>query len=364
MRRPRSAKALAILAGLSLLSACTFLSVQRFDNDFDGLNSAIVRAASVGGTLRVLIVHGMGRHQPGENTVLVTGIASRLGLAASGATSTSPIDYNGHHFGQVDVSDYEGGAGKKMRIYELTWSPTTEKLKTKQFETDLDPAHVADRVAVNRSLKEKLMDDALSDPVLYIGRFRKHMQFPIMRGVRAVLRDFELTDEIAIISKSLGSYMTYDTLLKMSRGERILEEPTYSADLVRAAIGRTNYVYMLANQLPLLQLSEVSNPLSEKRAPVESLGELGRIRMKNKPKARPQGVPVALHLVAFSDPNDLLTYPLDPSDVTSSVVYSNVIITVERNAILGVFAWPMTAHGGHDKSKRVMNLLAFGHHAN
>ena len=185
-----------------------------------------------------------------------------------------------------------------------------------------------------------------------------------MRGVSAVLHDFEPVDEIAIITKSLGSYMTYDTLLKMSRGERILEPPTYSADLVRAAIGRTNYVYMLANQLPLLQLSEVSNPLSEKRAPVESLGEIGRIRMQNKPKARPEGVPVALHLVAFSDPNDLLTYPLDPSDVTGGIVYSNVIITVEPSAILGVFAWPMTAHGGHDKSKRVMDLLAFGHHVN
>lgn len=270
MRRPHSARPLAVLAAVYLLSACTFLSVQKFDNDFDGLNSAIVRASSVGGTLRVLIVHGMGRHKPGENSALVAGIASRLGLAASGTTKSNSIDYNGHHFGQVDVSDYAGANSRRMRTYELTWSPTTERLKTTQFGTDLGAAHVSDRVAVNRNLKEKLVDDALSDPVLYIGRFRKHMQFPIMRGVSAVLRDFESVDEIAIITKSLGSYMTYDTLLKMSRGERILEPPTYSADLVRAAIGRTNYVYMLANQLPLLQLSEVSNRFRKNARPLRA----------------------------------------------------------------------------------------------
>jgi hypothetical protein len=338
--------------------------VQKIDNDFDGLNSALARTASTGGTLRVLIVHGMGRHGPGENALLLGGIASRLGLSQSGASETTSIDFNGHHFGQIDLTDYATGDSRRLRIYELTWSPTTEPLKDNQFATDLDSTHVSDRVAVNAGLKKKLMDDALSDPVLYIGRYRKHMQFPIMRGINAVLRDFQSADEIAIITKSLGSYMTYDTLLKMSRGERILEEPKYSADRVRAAIGRTNYVYMLANQLALLQLSEVSNPLSEKRTPVESLVEIGKIRLQNKPRARPQPPPFALHLVAFSDPNDLLSYPLDPGDVSGAVVYSNVTVSVERSAILGVFVWPMTAHGGHDKSKRVMDMLALGHHTN
>jgi len=78
--------------------------------------------------------------------------------------------------------------------------------------------------------------------------------------------------------------------------------------------------------------------------------------------AQRQQTPLSLHLVAFSDPNDLLSYPLDASDVSSdSVAYSNVVISVERTAILGAFAWPMTAHTGHDKSKAVMDLLAFGH---
>jgi len=185
-----------------------------------------------------------------------------------------------------------------------------------------------------------------------------------MRAIVAILHDYEPQDELAIITQSLGSYMSYDTLLKMSRGERIMGEKEYSADVVQDLIGHTNYVYMLANQLPLLELSEVSNPLPLRHASATAVKALAEIRRQNKPRARlrqPQA-PLALHLVAFSDPNDLLSYPLDQSSISgSTIVYSNVAVSVERSAILGVFAWPMTAHTGHDKSKVVMDLLAFGH---
>jgi hypothetical protein len=158
--------------------------------------------------------------------------------------------------------------------------------------------------------------------------------------------------------------MCYDTLLKMSRGESIMGEKDYSAALVQDLIGHTNYVYMFANQLPLLELSEVSNPLRVRHESATAVKALAEIRRQNKPKARlqqPQAL-LPLHLVAFSDPNDLLSYPLDKSSVSNSTIaYSNVTVSVERSAILGVFAWPMTAHTGHDKSKVVMDSLAFGH---
>ena len=249
-----------------------------------------------------------------------------------------------------------------MRAYELTWSATTDALKTKQFASDA--TYASDRVLVNRQLKSLLIDDALADPVLYIGRYRNHMQFPIMRAIEAILHDYQSQDELAIITQSLGSYMCYDTLLKMSRGESIMGEKDYSAAVVQDLIGHTNYVYMLANQLPLLELSEVSNPLPLRHVPATALKALAEIRRQNKPKARRQQppAPFSLHLVAFSDPNDLLSYPLDRTSISGNMIeYSNVVVSVERSAILGVFAWPMTAHTGHDKSKVVMDFLAFGH---
>src|SRR5215469_10214224 len=347
---------------ICLLPGCTMLSIRRFDNDFEGLNAAASRSNSAGGTLRILFIHGMGRYQPGYSEPLMQGIAARLNLSNTGLSRRITIRKESHNYGEINIANYSSPEGKKVRAYELTWSATTDALKTKQFASDA--TYASDRVLVNRELKAKLVDDALADPVLYIGRYRSHMQFPIMRAIEAILHDYQSQDELAIITQSLGSYMCYDTLLKMSRGERIMGEREYSADVVQDLIGHTNYVYMLANQLPLLELSEVSNPLPLRPQSATALKALAEIRRQNKPRARRQQppAPFSLHLVAFSDPNDLLSYPLDRTSISGNMIeYSNVVVSVERSAILGVFAWPMTAHTGHDKSKVVMDFLAFGH---
>jgi hypothetical protein len=350
------------LIAICLLTGCTMLSVRRFENDFDGLNTAASRSNSTGGTLRILFVHGMGHHQPGYSQPVMQAVAARLNLSNTGSSRRITIRKESHDYGEINIANYSSAEGKKVRAYELTWSATTDALKARQFASDA--TYASSRVLVNRQLKAQLIDDALADPVLYIGRYRNHMQFPIMRAIEAILQDYEPQDELAIITQSLGSYMCYDTLLKMSRGERIMGEKEYSADVVQDLIGHTNYVYMLANQLPLLELSEVSNPLPLRHASATAVKALAEIRRQNKPRARLQQpqAPLALHLVAFSDPNDLLSYPLDQSSISgSTIVYSNVVVSVERSAILGVFAWPMKAHTGHEKSKVVMDLLAFGH---
>jgi hypothetical protein len=108
----------------------------------------------------------------------------------------------------------------------------------------------------------------------------------------------------------------------------------------------------------------VSNPLPLRHASNSAVKELAEIRRQHRPKSilRRQVTPLTLHLVAFGDPNDLLSYPLDKSSVSGeSITYSNVVISIERSAILGVVASPLTAHTGHEKSKQVMDLLAFGH---
>ena len=353
---------LLCLTAIFVLTDCTLLSVRSFQNDFEGLNAAASRANSAGGTLRILFIHGMGHHSPGYSQPLMQGIASRLNLSSTGSSRSITIGKENHLYGEVNIADYSGADGKKVRTYELTWSATTDALKARQFASDA--TYASSRVLVNRQLKAQLIDDALADPVLYIGRYRNHMQFPIMRAIEAILHDYQPQDELAIVTQSLGSYMCYDTLLKMSRGERIMGEKEYSADVVQDLIGHTNYVFMLANQLPLLELSEVSNPLPIRRESNTAVKALAEIRRRHKPGARlqRQQAPLALHLVAFSDPNDLLSYPLDQSSISgSAIVYSNAVVSVERSAILGVFAWPLTAHTGHDKSKLVMDLLAFGH---
>lgn len=299
-----------VLMGSLLIGGCTILSVRKIANDFEGLDAALARSSSDGGTLRILFIHGMGHHDPRYSKPVMDGVAARLQLSHIESLPTLPIEKQGHRYGEINITKYSGADGRKVHVYELTWSVTTDRIKARQFETDR--GYARDRVSLNRKLKTSLVNDSLADPVLYIGRYRNHMQFPIMRAVKAVLTNFAPQDEVAVITYSLGSYMCYDTLLKMSRGESILGERDYSAGVVRDLVGHTNYVFMPANQLPLLELSEVTNPISRRQTSTNAVKSLAETHRQNRPKsaAQQQRAVLPLHLVAFTDPNDLLSYPL------------------------------------------------------
>src|SRR5215831_2865146 len=190
------------VTAICLLTGCTMLSVRRFDNDFEGLNAAASRSNSAGGTLRILFIHGMGHHQPGYSEPVMQGIATRLNLNNTGSSRRIIIRKESHDYGEINIANYSGPEGEKVRAYELTWSATTDALKTRQFATDA--TYASDRVLVNRQLKAQLIDDALADPVLYIGRYRNHMQFPIMRAVEAILHDYHFFFKVAMTTESLG----------------------------------------------------------------------------------------------------------------------------------------------------------------
>src|SRR5215469_4094220 len=124
-----SSRFLLPFIAICLLSSCTILSVRRFENDFDGLNAAASRSDSAGGTLRVLFIHGMGRHTPGYSQPLMQGVASRLNLNNTGPSRRITIRKESHDYGEINIADYSSSEGKKVRAYELTWSATTDALK-------------------------------------------------------------------------------------------------------------------------------------------------------------------------------------------------------------------------------------------
>jgi hypothetical protein len=340
-----------------LIASCTTLSVQKIDTDFDGMKTALERTAKAGGTLRILTVHGMCTTSGGYSQNLINGLATRLKVESEGNARHVDIKRNGITYGGITINDFSSPDSRgSIRVYELLWSPTTAHIKTSTFA--YDNSFAPERVPVNRQLKATLMDDCLADPVLYVGNYRSQMQFPVMRGINELLKDFASNDELVIVTESLGSYMTFDTLVAMSKGESIYGEHSWSENRVSSLIAHTNYIFMLANQLPLLELSErASSP--NKKTSVQSLKNIVQRRSEI---LRARRFPsLNLRLVAFSDPNDLLGYPLESSDVPSNVSFSNVIISVERSAILGVFAWPITAHTGFDKSAKALDLLVFGY---
>jgi hypothetical protein len=378
-----------VLNALFLLSACYVLPVRKVEGRFQGLNHASERVAAQDGTLRLLIVHGMGPHDDGYEQTLVQGLTKRMQFHELHGSPSPAIEFSksGHLLGKLTIRDFaNSNDDRRLRVYALNWTPSTEGWKKEKLQNDL--AYQKYRLAGDAALKDSLMDKALSDVVLYLGRYKQHMQYPIMKAVSQILRDINSPgDELAIITHSLGSYMTYDTLLKMGRGESILGEHPFDKDKVKQLMGRTNSVYMMANQLPLLELSEVSNPPSRRlkgdsqkpstlvvpesaSSSANLMQQFAVAREKQLPSRLRKGTPfdLNLHLVAFSDPNDLLSYPLNAKDVAAShqrvtqnhVDYSNVTTTIAHWSLFWIAVNPMKAHTGHDSDRFVLNLLANG----
>ena len=116
---------------------------------------------------------------------------------------------------------------------------------------------------------------------------------------------------------------------------------------------------MLANQLPLLQSG------------LEPAGVQGAVPAF----CRPEGADFAnrlfqvTELIAFSDPNDLLSYPIPDAFVRDHVdsrlcpKQVNVTINIARiRSVLGLgeFANPLTAHVDYDDDERVIGLITRG----
>jgi hypothetical protein len=118
-------------------------------------------------------------------------------------------------------------------------------------------------------------------------------------------------------------------------------------------------IFMLANQLPLLQSG------------LEPAGVQGAV-----PEfCRPEGASFAdrlfqeTELIAFSDPNDLLSYPIPDAfvrdHVDSRLCPKQVNVTINIAPVrsilgFGEFANPLAAHVDYDDDERVIGLITRG----
>ena len=166
-------------------------------------------------------------------------------------------------------------------------------------------------------------------------------------------------DDYFFVTHSLGSRIMTDALQSIAAdfggGAGLKLYP----GLFPAVQKKKLTVFMLANQLPLLQLGR-PNP--------EVTGQFDR-------HCRPSGDKYndrmfsRVRIIAFSDPNDVLSYAIPPkfaedhidSRVCPKIV--NVNINVAKVIELfgfGQFADPAEAHGGYDHDERVIELIANG----
>ena len=374
---------------VSLLTACLPLYQQKIweahppdgepAGSFPGITSPYLVAAPEGAMpgdrwpdhpMKILIIHGMGDQELGYAADTITKLSKRLGLHK--VTEADPFQirrpgFPSADYGSVSVEWYSDGRDTFI-FYSVLWSPLTRAFEKKYVDFDWSgPTH--GRVWADRKLKRHLIDQSFTDAFLYAGAFHEHMQYSVRQGLCLMMTRAESLDvdcdwndlappaEVFVITHSLGSILLLETLGAMVDAEGA------EGHAAEELINQARVVALLANQLPLFRLARLEQP-EPQRAQLpfdEQMNRLFRTRAKN-PNVD------FLPFVAFSDPNDLLSFPV-PDDWKETLFPNSGLaeharfINVALNntwPIAGVVALPSSAHTGYWTNDWVIELLVNG----
>jgi len=322
---------------------------------------------------------------------------------------------------------------------EITWGPLTQWVKSTQLGYDAtspvrDPKNAAlgcikdpfnpnaasgappHRLPVNRAIKEQLFDRTLADALLYTGSYGTVIQHGVAEALcRAVGGETPIgqtcqwpaaseakNTQYILVTHSLGSRIIYDTLLGLvgngyAKGSLSDMAPN-AQPFVEQILANTSVVYMMANQLPLLGLSNVpANMKSSSPAiPFRSVKPLSGLNSEDllnnagttnteghtldvadvkcddmlcafADESKKAGRQEQLDIVAFNDTNDILSWPVPSWYRQNEKIGANALkITVTNVFVknsthwLGLFEWPLTAHSGYFENPQVLQTIICG----
>jgi hypothetical protein len=357
---------------------------------FEGIES---RLAKEQGKTKILMVHGVADHIPGYTTQFQAKLAKELGLNVRSASPKNigvetPV-FPGKQLGNLRVSRLVNPEnGKEVLFYELTWSEITRREK-EELTYDTSGEYDYRRAAFNAMVK-KFSNDAIADPLIYSGNSREPIQAAFSQSMCWMLKDEWndlpesgrhaclglgdaaadnlVHDDYIFISHSLGSRITLDGLQRIAgilpRQEEYLREKqaktkmSISPKVIEALRLKHIPIFMMSNQLPLLQLGR------------ELPGVMGQEADYCEPEGRnySQRMVSQTSIIAFSDPNDLLSYGIPPGFrekyIDSRLCADITNISINVTPIIEAFgvsaARPGPAHIGYDKDDRVIALIAHG----
>jgi hypothetical protein len=328
--------------------------------------------------LKVLMVHGIGSHQPGYATRLAENLSRELVLPQVEEKSKEfKLAHPNYpdELGTLRVSQFfNTEKGRELIFYELTWDPIVEDAK-QTIAFDNSGEYAFRRTGVNNALK-LFVNDTVPDVVLYYGRFREQIQTSVGQSLCWMMSESwetlpeagpafcdatspenldRLGDDYIFITHSLGSRITSDALQRIA--VLIKSDPKFS-DRVRTLEEKTFPFFMLSNQLPLLQLGQPEPKVH---------GQIEEICRDGSPRAG-ERLFRQTRMIAFSDPNDVFSYAIPPKffdqyiDSRLCPTLTNVILNVASlTNIFGVgIANPMEAHTEYDDDERVIGLIVHG----
>lgn len=340
------------------------------------------------GKTKVLMIHGVGDHLPGYATEFSQKLAKELGLSVTSQQHkninlASPEDKS-KKLGNLRIQRFlTKDKEQELLFYELTWSEITRKYK-EILSYDNSGEHSFRRTKINDMMK-KFSNDTGPDPIIYLGESREDILASFIQsfcwmasGNWDDLPDGTpdacwaenispvqniIDDHFAFVSHSLGSRITIDGLQKIaeilgSTNGQIKSSKRQTA-LAEALRNKHIPLYMMSNQLPMLQLGRnLPKVHSQKNDYCQANGNHYAERILSRTA-----------IIAFSDPNDLLSYAI-PQTFINKYLDSRLCIDVTNINInvatvfdifgLGEVANPLEAHIGYDTDDRVVALIAKG----
>ena len=354
---------------------------------FDGLDS-LSRAenGSASGTsdsdqLKVLMVHGIGKHAPGYSRRLQDGLVEEYGFESMDETiKTIAMRHPAYpdSLGVLRVHRYmDLESPREMLFYELTWDSIVDQEK-QILSFDYSTEASVKRAPFNHTLKT-FINNTIPDALMYNTKYRLPIQMSVAQAICWILsEDWENLPNnqeshcginnsnylskfehgsFAIISHSLGSRISLDALQEAM--QQVSKRPDFQniSDMFKR---KPMYIYMLSNQLPLLQLGQDLPKVHDQvKSYCTAEGDEYDERFFEK-----------LQIVAFSDPNDLFSYAVSPEYVNHYIdsrlcpVVTNVTIQIAevRNFFLfqSEVANPLVAHSDYEIDSRVLKMLVSG----
>jgi len=261
-----------------------------------------------------------------------------------------------------------------IRFSGLVWSPLFAKMKEqlsyditgKETNCTTDDTCKPKRASLNGSIKDKLLNDCLSDALAYQGVARKAFRHAMVESLTKVVQDAgDSTGPVVVVAASLGSKMVFDALTDMLNSPKDPSQIAAAKSIQR----RLAVVFMAANQIPILALADQDLPSTREKSAFggdssagDSLKIFLQARQQNANKAggvRSRAF-TELAIVAFNDPNDLLSYRLLPTRYKADQVRITDVLVSNGKTYLGLFEDPLSAHGEYLTNDSVMRLLACG----
>ena len=331
------------------------------------------------GRMKVLMVHGVGEHLTGYSTQFIEKLAHELALPIRASEykdiSLSSRRDPSKHLGNLRINRLlSKNLQQELLFYELTWSPITAKQK-EVLGYDNSGEYSFRRAEAN-DLMKKFSNDTTPDPIIYLGESRDDILASFAQAfcwmTKSNWQDLPsgnpspcsfnddtlaaniLSENYAIVSHSLGSRITIDGMQRIA----VLAKDR-DADFRASLQQKEIPIYMMSNQLPMLQLGrQLPEIHNQKSRYCQTEGEKYNERLLTKTP-----------IIAFSDPNDLLSYAIPQvfvekyldSRLCVDVTNININIASVFDAFgFGKIANPMQAHIGYDTDDRVIALIAKG----